>query len=86
MTEMDFWRRSVGISKRDRVRNERMRQITGFENDIILDVMTRYLVWYEHVNRMMDGRLPKELLNKVSPGRRQKGRSVKEWRQRVYKK
>jgi len=86
MTEMDFWRRSVGISKRDRVRNEGMRQITGFENDIILDVMTRYLVWYEHVNRMMDGRLPKESLNKVSPGRRQKGRSSKEWRQRVYKK
>ncbi|CAH0393483.1 unnamed protein product [Bemisia tabaci] len=82
-TEMDFWRRSAGISRRDRVRNERVRQIMGVENDIIFDVMTRQLVWFGHVNRMTEGRLPKKLLDWVPPERRRRGRPVKGWRQGV---
>ncbi|CAH0395288.1 unnamed protein product [Bemisia tabaci] len=82
-TEMDFWRRSAGISRRDRVRNERVRQIMGVENDIIFDVMTRQLVWYGHVNRMTDERLPKKSLDWVPPGRRRRGRPVKGWRQGI---
>ena len=82
-TEMDFWRRSAGISRRDRVRNDRVRQIMEVENDIVFDVMTKQLVWYGHVNRMTEERLPKKMLDWVPPGRRRRGRPVRGWRQGV---
>ena len=49
-TEMAFWKRSEDISIRDRVRNDRVRQIMEVENDIVFDLMTKQLVWYGHVN------------------------------------
>jgi len=82
-TEMDFWRRSAGISRRDRVRNDRVRQIMEVENDIVFDIMTKQLVWYGHVNRMTEERLPKKMLDWVPPGRRRRGRPVRGWRQGV---
>ena len=83
VTEMDFWRRSAGISRRDRVRNDRVRQIMEVGNVIVFDVMTKQLVWYGHVNRMTEERLPKKILDWVPPGRRRRGRPVKGWRQGV---
>ena len=82
-TEMDFWRRSAGISRRDRVRNERIRQVMKVEKDIVHDVMSRQLCWYGHVQRMSEERLPKQVLDWVPPGKRRRGRPVKGWRQGV---
>ncbi|CAH0383863.1 unnamed protein product [Bemisia tabaci] len=33
-TEMDFWRRLAGISRRERIRNERVREVMGVEGTI----------------------------------------------------
>ena len=82
-TEMDFWRRSAGISRRERVRNERVRGIMGVEEDIVHDIKTRQLVWYGHVRRMADSRLPRKVFDWVPPGRRRRGRPVKGWREGV---
>ncbi len=78
-TEMDFWRRSAGISRRERVRNERVREIMGVEGTIVHDIMTKQLVWYGHVQSIADTRLPKKVLEWVPPGRRRRGRPAKRW-------
>lgn len=78
-TEMDFWRRSAGISRRDHVRNERVREIMNAEQNIVHEIMTKQLVWYGHVQRMADDRLPKKVLDWVPPGRRRRGRPAKSW-------
>ena len=82
-TEMDFWRRSAGISRRERIRNEKVREIMGVEKDIVHDIRSKQLVWYGHVRRMADDRLPKQVFDWVPPGRRRRGRPVKGWRQGV---
>ena len=69
--------------RRDRVRNDRVRQIMEVENDIVFDVMTKQLVWYGHVNRMTEERLPKKMLDWVPPGRRRRGRPMKGWREGI---
>ena len=43
------------------------------------DIKTRQLQWYGHVQRMEDGRLPKEVMKWSPPGRRQRGRPKLTW-------
>ncbi|CAH0386587.1 unnamed protein product [Bemisia tabaci] len=81
--EMDFWRRSAGISRRERIRNVKVREIMDVENDIVHDIRPKQLVWYGHVRRMTDDRLPKQVFDWVPPGRRRRGRPMKGWRQGV---
>lgn len=47
--EMDTIRRSLRISKRDRVRNEVVMQQMGIEGPTLEDVGRKQLVWYGHV-------------------------------------
>lgn len=37
------------------------------------DIERKQLIWYEHVGRMNDDRLPKQILVRQSPGRRKRG-------------
>ena len=82
-TEMDFWRRSAGISRKDRVRNETVREIMDAKQTIVHDIMTKQLIWYGHVQRMAGDRLPKKVLDWVPPGRRRRGRPMKGWREGI---
>ncbi|XP_044760889.1 uncharacterized protein LOC123318344 [Coccinella septempunctata] len=84
-TEMDFWQRSAGISRRDRVRNERVREIMGSKHTITDDIKTKQLIWYGHVQRMPDNRLPKQILTWTPRGRRRRGRPRKSWREGIEK-
>jgi hypothetical protein len=61
-TEMDFWRRSAGSSRRERIRNERIRDIMKVNTTIVENIRTNQLRWYEHVVRMERERLPKQVL------------------------
>jgi hypothetical protein len=61
-TEMDFWRRSAGSSRRERIRNERIRDIMKVNTTIVENIRTHQLRWYEHVVRMERERLPKQVL------------------------
>ena len=82
-TEMDFWRRSAGRSKRDRVRNEEIREIMNVTHTIVDDISVNQLKWYGHVQRMNEERLPKQVLNWAPHGRRKRGRPRKSWREGI---
>ena len=43
------------------------------------DIKTKQLQWYGHVQRMEEGRLPKEVMKWSLPGRRKPGRSKLTW-------
>lgn len=52
--EMKAFKRMMGISKRDRRRNEEVRTQVGIEDTIIKDIEEKQLMWYGHVQRMSD--------------------------------
>ena len=43
------------------------------------DIKTKQLQWYGHVQRMEEGRLPKEVMKWSPPGRRKRGRPKRTW-------
>ena len=46
---------------------------------ILDDIKTKQLQWYEHVQRMEEGGLPKEVMKWSPPGRRKRGRPRLTW-------
>ena len=52
-------RRSSRISRKERFRNVAIRQQIGLEETIIKEIEQNQLTWYGHVQRMAEGRLPK---------------------------
>jgi hypothetical protein len=60
---MDALRRSSRISRKDKIRNETIRQQIGLEETIIKEIEQNQLTWYGHVQRMAEGRLPKIAVN-----------------------
>jgi len=43
------------------------------------DIRNQQLKWYEHVQRMEMGRLPKKVMKWSPPGRRKRGRPKATW-------
>jgi len=43
------------------------------------DIKTKKLQWYGHVQKMAEGRLPKEVMKWSPPGRRRRGRPKLTW-------
>jgi len=70
-TEMDGLRRSAGISKLDRKKNECVYQRKMNKHDTILDeIIRKRLIWCGHVDRMDPMRLPKIMINWRPEGRK----------------
>jgi len=46
---------------------------------LLEDIKTKQLQWYGHVQRMEEGRLPKEVMKWSPPGRRKRGRHKLAW-------
>jgi len=78
-TEMDFWRRSDRISKKDKNRNTIIKQKMKVTRSLLEDIKTQQLKWYGHVQRMEEGRLPKKVMKWSTPGRRKRGRPKATW-------
>ena len=78
-TKMDFWRRSARISRKDKIRNTIIKQKMKLTRSLLDDIKTKQLQWYGHVQRMEEGRLPKEAIKWRPPGRRKRGRSKRTW-------
>ena len=57
-TEMDFWRRSTRISRKDKIRNKIIKQKMNVTRSLLEDIKTQQLKWCGHVQRMEEGRLP----------------------------
>jgi len=67
-TEMDFWRRSARISRKDKIRNTIIKQKMNVTRSLLEDIKTQHLKWYGHVQRMEEGRLPKKVMKWSPPG------------------
>jgi hypothetical protein len=72
-TEMDYWRRVAGISRLERIRNERVREIMRVDGNIVEDIRKKQLILYGHLKRMEEERLPKQLLECYAERRRCRG-------------
>ena len=82
-TEMDFWRRSARISKKDKIRNNIIKQEMNVTRSLLEDIKTKQLKWYGHVQRMEEGRLPKKVVNCIPPGRRKRSRPKLTWAEEI---
>jgi hypothetical protein len=77
--EMDDLRRSSTISRKDKIRNETIRQQIGLEETVIKETEQNQLTWYGHVQRMVQGRLPKIAVKWMPKQKRARGRPKKNW-------
>ena len=76
---MGFWRRSVRICTKDKIRNTIIKQNLNVTRSHLDDIKTKQLQCYGHVSRMEEGRLPKEVMKWRPPGRRKRGRPKRTW-------
>jgi len=60
---MVFWRRSARISRKDKIRNNVIKEKMNVTRSLLEDIKTKQLQWYGHVQRMEEGRLPKKYWN-----------------------
>jgi hypothetical protein len=56
---MNALRRFLRISRKERIRNATIRQQFELEETIIKEIEQNQLTWYGHVQRMVEGILPK---------------------------
>ena len=82
-TEMDFWRRSVRISRKDKIRNNIIKQKMNITRSRLEDIKIKQLKWYGHIQRIEEGRLPKEVMKQSPPGRRKRGRPKLTWAEEI---
>ena len=59
---MDFWRRSTRISRKDKFRNNIIKQKMNVTRSLLGDIKTKQLKRYGHDQRMEEGRLSKKKL------------------------
>jgi hypothetical protein len=78
-TEMDFWRRPGRISRKDKIRNIITKQKMHVTRSLLDNIKTKQLKWCGHVQRMEEGRLPKEVMKLRPLGRRKRGRPKRTW-------
>lgn len=77
--EMGYWRRCGRVTLLDHVRNDRIREMMGVETSLTDNIEMKQLLWYGHLRRMPDGRLPMKAWSWVPPRRRKRGRPKKTW-------
>ena len=76
---MDFWRRSARISRKDKIMNNIIKQKMNIVRILLENIKTKQLQWYGYVQRMEEGRLPKEVMKWRPPVRRKGGRPKLTW-------
>lgn len=58
-TEIDFLQLSTSMSRRERVTNEKIQRRTNRQETIMEEILKKQLMWYGHVNRTNNEKLPK---------------------------
>jgi len=71
--------KSARISRKDKIRNTIIKQKMNVVRSLLDDIKTKLLQWYGHVQRMEEGRLPKEVTKWHPPGRRKRDRPKLNW-------
>ena len=82
---MDDLRRSSTISRKERIKNVTIRQQIGLEETTVKEIEQKQLTWYSHVQRMVEGRLPKIALKWMPKQKRARGRPKKNWMEDIRK-
>lgn len=77
--EMDFFRRSCRISRLEHIPNEVIKQRSQIEDTIVDRIEQRQLIWYGHVMRMGQTRLPRLATEYYPQNRRKRGRPAHTW-------
>src|SRR6218665_244744 len=82
LRQMRMLRWILGVSLRDRRRNEDIRQVLGVAciTDKVREARMR---WYGHVMRRGNGCCIKRIVNAEVYGRRSRGRQKKRWRDKI---
>ena len=78
VAEMRMLRWMSGVTKMDRIRNERIRGTTKV-GEISKKVQESRLKWYGHVSRREDEYVGKRVLGMEVPGKRRRGRPKRRW-------
>ena len=78
VAEMRMLRWMSGVTKMDRIRNERIRGTTKVE-EISKKVQESRLKWYGHVSRREDEYVGKRVMGMEVPGKRRRGRPKRRW-------
>jgi len=81
--QMEFLRQLLGITKRDKEKNQCIRQKTGARN-IAKEIKQYQKKWLQHVQRLDTNRLPKQALQYKPKGRRNIGRPRKRWMDQLH--
>ena len=84
-TEVDTLRRSAGISKLDRQKNEYIGGKMSAQDAILGEITRKYLIWHGHVERMVPTRLPKLwLTGNLKEEKKKRGRPRRTWKDGIY--
>ena len=67
-TEMDFWRRAAGRSRRD------TRDNASIERTVIENIWTKQFIWYGHVRWMNKERILRRVMEWMPVGKQRSGR------------
>ena len=77
--EMKCLRTMSGVTKWDRIPNERIRGRTGVKSKLSYRAEQGGLRWFGHMERMDGGRITKRVMNSEAEGTRSRGRPKLEW-------
>ena len=80
-TEMDILRRSARKSRRERIKNEHIKEIMEVKGkqDMMDIIEKKRLQRYGHIKRMPEERIPKLIMEWTPTERRKRGRPRKTW-------
>lgn len=81
--ELDFMRRSLQLTRQDRVKTQYIWDKMEINCSVTKKLENKQLQWYGHVERMSETRWPKQILQYSPRGKRRRGRPAMKWKSHI---